>query len=95
MDITGNPLRVDAADVVAGPVTVWSSVLHIYQLEFIKYNGVGDSATVNDINGKLKGYLAADGGDKATVRSGNIGFSNGIVIPQGGITNGTLLVYIR
>jgi len=93
MDITGNPWIIDAADVAAVAVTVWRGAARIYQVEFMKYIADTDTCVINRFNGKdfWDGNGAAD---LETVRSGNVGWTNdGITIPVGGITNGTVKIY--
>lgn len=94
-DLTGNPLVVDAADVAVAAFTVWKGAVHVYQVEFSKYNGDADTCTINKFNGKP--FWSGDGAaDKQTVRSGNLGWSNdGLTIPQGGITSGSVRIYIK
>lgn len=92
MDITSNPLIINAADVAAAAVTVWVGKLHIINIEFTNYTVSTDNATVNQINGKQFAYLSA-ASDLETVKTNNIGWSDGLVIPLRGITNGTLRIY--
>jgi len=95
MDITSNPWVVTAADVAAGPVTLWpvSGKCIIFQVEFEQYNNATDSATVKQANGKDFVYLHA-AADLQTVRSGMVGHADGITIPQNGITTtGTVRIY--
>lgn len=93
MDVTSNPWVITAADVAAGPVTVWQYKCLIYQIEFEQYNNTTDTATIKQFNGKDFAYLHA-AQDLQTVRTGMIGHADGIVIPQNGITTtGTLRIY--
>jgi hypothetical protein len=95
MDQTSNPWVVTAADVAAGPVTVWplTGKVHIYQIEFEQYTNASDTATVNQANGKSFAFLHG-AGDLQTVRTGNVGWADGIVVPQAGITaTGTVRIY--
>jgi hypothetical protein len=94
MDITSNPLVVLASDVVSGPVTVWTGNVHVRNIEFVQYSTTTDFATVNQTNGKEFAYLAA-ASDLESVKTNNVEWSRGLVVPQGGITNGKLLIYIR
>ncbi len=94
MDITTNPIIIDAADVVVGPLTVWESNLHVRNIEFSEYNSINDFAEVFQANGKFFAYLTA-ASDLETVKTNNVEWARGIVIPQGGITNGRLAIYIR
>ena len=95
MDVTGNPLIVDAADVVAGPVTVWKGAVHVLQVEFQKYTSDADICVLNRLNGKP--FWNGNGAsDLSTVRSGNVGWTvDGLVVPQGGVTNGSMRIYIK
>lgn len=92
MDITSNPLIINAADVAAGPVTVWTSKIIILNVEFTGYSVNTDNATLNQFNGKLFTYLSA-ASDLETVRTGMVGHADGLVVPIHGITNGTLRIY--
>lgn len=93
MDITSNPWVITAADVAAGPVTVWQYKAIILQIEFEGYTNAGDTATVNQFNGKSFAFLHG-AADLVTVRTGFIGHADGIVIPITGITaTGTLRIY--
>jgi hypothetical protein len=95
MDISSNPLRIDAADVVASPVTAWLGNVHVLQVEFADYIADADTCIINNKAGKTfwHGNGAAD---LQTVRSGHVGTCmGGIVIPTGGITNGSVYIYIK
>lgn len=93
MDITSNPWVITAADVAAGPVTVWPYKCLIEQVEFEQYTAAGDSAQVNQFNGKDFAYLHG-AADLQTVRTGQVRHADGIVIPQGGITaSGKVKIY--
>jgi hypothetical protein len=94
LDITTNPLVVLASDVVTGAVTVWTGNIHVRNIEFVEYTSINDFALVNQTNGKIFAYLAA-ASDLETVKTNNIEWARGLVVPQGGITNGKLLIYIR
>ncbi len=94
MDVTSNPLIVTAADVAAGPVTVWPSNLHVRNIEFSQYNSINDFAEINQVGGKFFAYLAA-ASDLETVKTNNVEWARGLVVPQGGITNGQVAIYIR
>ncbi len=92
MDNTSNPWTIDAADVVASDLEVWVGEAHIYQVEFQDYTSDADTCTVNQNNGKIF-WFGNGAADLQTVRSGNAGFANGITIPMGGITNGSVRIY--
>lgn len=92
MDNSSNPWTVDAADVAASALEVWKGKSHIYQVEFQDYSGDTDECIVNQSNGKIFWY-GNGAADKVTVRSGNLGWTDGIVIPLGGITNGSVRIY--
>lgn len=93
MDNTSNPWVITAADVAAGPVTVWVGKALIYQIEFEQYTNATDNATINQGNGKSFAYLRG-AADFQTVRTGNVGHTDGVVIPVTGITaTGTLRIY--
>jgi hypothetical protein len=92
MDVTSNPIIVNAADVAAGPVVVWVGKLLILNVEFTQYTVNTDNATLNQSNGKLFTYLSA-AADLETVRTGAVGHSDGLAVPIHGITNGTLRIY--
>jgi hypothetical protein len=92
MDITSNPWIITAADVAAGPLQVWPSKALIANVEFQGYIAPTDSATVNQANGKYFAFLQG-AADLETVRTGQARHTDGISIPQGGITNGTVAIY--
>ena len=96
MDITSNPWVVTAADVAAGPVTVWAypGLCVRLEVEFTQYINATDNATVNQANGKLLAYLKG-AADLETVRTGLLpGPFYGVVIPQAGITaSGTIRIF--
>lgn len=86
MDITGNPFIITAADVAAGPVTVWPYVLNRIQIEFTEYTNVTDTATILQVNGKDLAFLRG-AADFETVRTGLLpGPFRGILINQNAIT---------
>jgi len=91
-DASSNPWTVAAADVAAGPVVLWVGQANIYQVEFQGYAGDADECTINQANGKILWY-GNGAADKQTVRSGNIGYTNGVTIPINGITNGFVRIY--
>jgi hypothetical protein len=93
MDVTSNPWVITAADVAAGPVTVWQYKCFILQIEFEQYTNATDTATINQGNGKSFAFLRG-AADFQTVRTGFVGHADGIVIPVTGITaTGTLRIY--
>lgn len=93
MDITSNPWVITAADVVAGPVVVWPTVCIIENIQFEQYNNTTDFAIINQNNGKSLAYLKG-ASDLETVRTNKLGISNGISIPQNGISvTGTVRIY--
>lgn len=96
MDISSNPWVITAADVAAGPVTVWAlgQMIKGIEVEFTQYINTTDNAVVNQANGKLLAFLKG-AGDLQTVRTGRLpGPFNGIVIPVNGITaTGTVRIY--
>lgn len=92
VDNTSNPWTVAAADVVAGPVILWVGQVHVFQVEFQAYTGDTDTCVINQANGKIF-WFGNGAADLQTVRSGGIGWANGITIPQNGITNGFVRIY--
>lgn len=93
MDITSNPWVITAADVAAGPVTVWPYVCIIENIQFEQYTNATDTATINQFNGKSLAFLRG-AADFETVKTNRLGIANGIVIPQNGITaTGTVRIY--
>lgn len=93
MDNTSNPWVITAADVAAGPVTVWPFKVLIMNIEFTEYSNTTDTATINQANGKSFAFLQG-ASDKETVRTGNVLHADGIVIPQAGITaTGKVRIY--
>lgn len=95
MDISTNPLTIDAADVAVVGVTVWLGNVHILQVEFQGYINDNDTCDVLNLAGKT--FWHGNGAsDLETVRSGHSGWCmGGIKIPVGGITNGTVRIYIK
>lgn len=94
MDNSSNPWVVTAADVAAGPVTVWQYKCLITNIQFMNYLSSSDTATVNQGNGKLFALLTG-ATDFDIQRTGDVRHADGIVIPHNGITNGELLIYHR
>jgi len=96
VDISSNPWIINAADVVAGPVTVWPLGQKItrIQIEFTGYVNTTDNATINQANGKALAFLKG-AADLETVRTGMLpGYFDGVVIPQNGITaTGTVRIF--
>lgn len=92
MDVTSNPIIVDAADVAAGPVTVWKGKLMVSNVEFSGYVAPADNATVQQANGKAFAFLQG-AADLETVRTGQAMHADGIIIPIGGISNGRVSIY--
>lgn len=92
MDITSNPIIIDAADVAAAAVTVWLGKMLITNVEFLEYIATTDFALINQANGKFFAYLQA-ASDLETVRTGQARHADGITIPLGGITNGRVAIY--
>lgn len=92
MDITSNPWVVTAADVAAAALVVWTGKALITNVEFSGYAAPTDSATVNQSNGKLFAFLPA-AQDLESVRTGQARHTDGISIPLGGITNGSVKIY--
>lgn len=95
MDVSTNPLTINAADVAAGPVLVWTGNVHILQVEFQGYLADGDTCDVLNFANKVFCHL--DGAaDKQTVRSGHVGWCmGGIRVGTLGITNGSCRIYIK
>ena len=91
-DNTTNPWTVAAADVTAAAVILWVGQASIYQVEFQGYAGDTDECTINQANGKILWY-GNGAADKQTVRSGGIGWTNGVTIPINGITSGSVRIY--
>jgi hypothetical protein len=95
MDISTNPLRIDSADVIAGPVVVWTGNVHVLQVEFQGYIADADTCVIQNIAGK-QFWMGNGAVDLETVRSGHIGWCmGGIKIPQAGISNGSVFIYIK
>jgi len=95
MDVSTNPISIDAADVVAGAVIVWLGNVRVKNIEMEKYTADTDIAIINNLAGKP--FWNGNGAsDLRTVRSGDLGWCiGGIRIPQNGITNGSVRIYIR
>lgn len=94
MDNTSNPITIDAADVAASDVLAWKGRITVLQVELQDYAADTDIATVNQFNGKICAFLNG-AADLETVRTGFIGSMDGLVVPMGGITNGSLRIYHR
>lgn len=95
MDVSTNPLSIDAADVAVTGVTVWLGNVHVLQVEFMNYTADNDTCDILNLAGKnfWHGNGAAD---LETVRSGHVGWCmGGIKIAVGGITTGTVKIYIK
>ena len=76
-------------------LVVWRGACHIYQVEFQKYIADTDTATLTRYNTKPFSDLNG-ASDLSTVRTGNVGWTNdGLLIPNNGITNGSLRIYRR
>jgi hypothetical protein len=94
MDITGNPLVIDAADVAAVAVIVWTGNIHIYDIEFMGYTADADTCVLTRGNGKPL-WQENGASDLKTLRSGHIGTVNGVKIAIGGITSGSVKIYFK
>ena len=75
-------------------LVVWRGQAHIYQVEFQGYAGDTDVCTIDQSNTKIL-WFGNGAADLQTVRSGNLGWSNGVLIPNNGITNGNVRIYHR
>jgi ABC-type glycerol-3-phosphate transport system substrate-binding protein len=76
-------------------LVVWRGALHVYQVEFQDYLANADKALIYRYNGKVFCDLHG-GADLQTVRSGNAGWTNnGLIIPNNGINNGNVRIYIK
>jgi hypothetical protein len=73
---------------------VWPYRAHIQQIIFTGYATATDLAVINQNNGKAFAKLTA-ASDLEDVRTNNVQWASGIVIPQAGITNGTVYIYIK
>lgn len=95
MDVSTNPLRIDAADVATVPVTVWTGNVHVLQIEFAGYAADTDTCQIQNKSGKIF-WLGNGAADLETVRSGHVGTCiGGIKIPVAGITTGSVFIYIK
>jgi hypothetical protein len=75
-------------------LVVWRGRAHIYQVEFQFYAADTDICTIDQYNTKIFWY-GNGASDLETVRSGNLGWCNGLLIPNSGITNGYVRIYHR
>lgn len=94
-DVSTNPITISAADVAAGAVILWTGNVEVLQVEMEQYTADTDTVILQLLNGKpfWNGNGAAD---LQTVRSGRLGWAmGGLKVPQGGITNGNMRIYIR
>lgn len=95
MDITGNPLLINAADVAGVAVVVWVGNVHIWEISFGDYLTQAAFCIIENLNGKQIWYTSGEA-DVATIRSGHVGTINGgIKIPAGGISAGTVRIFIK
>lgn len=84
--LTANPWVVDTAS--ATPIfTTYAKIRHI---EFADYTNDTDTCLVTDQNG-VRIFSGNGASDLQTVRSGNIGWVNGVIVSQ---ISGTGKVYI-
>lgn len=79
---------------------VWRGAVHVYQVEFMDYTNATDTCDIDRFCGFIttpKDFWDGHaGGNLETVRSGNVGWANsGLVIPNNGITNGLVKIYIK
>ena len=74
---------------------VWKGAAPILQVEFMRYAAETDTATVKRYN--TKNFNDLNGAtDLVTVRSGVVGWTDdGLLIPNNGITSGTVKIYHR
>jgi hypothetical protein len=72
---------------------VWRGACHVYQIELQKYIADTDVGIVTRYN--TKPFADLNGAaDLSTVRTGNAGWTgDGLLIPNNGITNGSLRIY--
>ncbi len=79
---------------------VWKGNAHVYQVEFMQYASTASTCNIDRYNGLAtvpKDFWDGHGaGDLTTVRSGNLGWAiQGLVIPNNGITDGLVKIYIK
>lgn len=76
-------------------LVVWKGAAPILQVELMAYTGDTDTATVVRYN--TKNFAELNGAtDLVTVRSGVVGWTDdGLLIPNNGITHGTVKIYHR
>jgi hypothetical protein len=73
---------------------VWKGQVPILQIEFMQYAAATDTAVIDRYNTKNL-WDAHGSSDFETVRSGGLGFCDGILVPNNGITAGVIKVYHR
>jgi len=74
-------------------LVVWKGADRLFQVEFADYIADTDTAIVTRYNTKNFAFLNG-ASDLETVRTGNTGWTvDGLLVPNNGITNGTVKIY--
>ncbi|MGC1581677.1 MAG: hypothetical protein WA766_09345 [Candidatus Acidiferrales bacterium] len=95
MNITGRQWEVLASDVSAGAAVLAEQEVDVLHIEFSNYtSSTADHALVVDRLARTV-WAPTGASDNEEVRSGRIGWCDGLTIPIGAITSGRLLIYIR
>jgi len=87
-DVSSNPMVFDTA----GASVVWPYMTKVYHFEYSGYGTQGNVAIIKNRNGKVVCQMTG-ASDLEEVRSGNIGWIEGIIVDtlQG---NGIVLAYL-
>lgn len=74
-------------------LVVWRGAVHVYQVELQKY--IADTDTGALVRYSTKPFCDINGAaDLSPVRSGNAGWTtDGLLVPNNGITNGSLRIF--
>lgn len=89
-DIAGSPWVLDTPN---ASVILWRSRVNIEHVEFVSYASQGSVVELRDINGRTI-WLASGANDLTEVRSGKIGWVDGLVLAQCE-NGGKVLVYVK
>lgn len=88
--LTQNPMNIDTPS----PNAIVTGAYKIRHIEFVGYTADTDQAIVTNLNGVIiTELIGASAGGDGVVRSGNIGWVDGIIIPT--LTAGIVLVFFE
>jgi hypothetical protein len=92
-DISGRPWILGTAT----PATpVWKGWINVEHFEYVAYAAQGDTVVLKDVNGKIV-WSAKGASDLEEVRSGKVGWINGLIPDTITTSNGLaiVIVYIK